>query len=264
MIVVALILTFSATIILSCYLGFKIGQKCSNNEFFEQKKLSEASHELCNVLNILIGYPALIQRAIEDFPENDSKEKVKTYALAISKGSQSISEIAKNLKKDTFTLSTPQQVDLLDVLQDLKMFCEPKIKLEGIDLDIEEPPLDCRYVYGAKTNILQILINLVSNSRDALLELPKQVSKKPHIQIQVEPNHSSNHLAIFIKDNGPGVSEFLSTKLIQSAVTTKTTGQGIGLVLSSRYAEHMGGKLLLVKPKEPTTFALVLKRLNQS
>ena len=85
----------------------------------------------------------------------------------------------------------------------------------------------------------QVLINLVSNATDASLETGGGVAAGWEVQ--------SGRLEIWVRDEGPGLAD--TANLFVPFFTTKTTGSGIGLVLSRQIVEAHGGELTLENRK---------------
>jgi C4-dicarboxylate-specific signal transduction histidine kinase len=81
----------------------------------------------------------------------------------------------------------------------------------------------------------QLLINLIRNAADAALETNGSV--------EVEWIRQNGQVVVSIKDEGLGLAN--TTNLFVPFFTTKTTGSGIGLVLSRQIAEAHGGTLSL-------------------
>lgn len=81
----------------------------------------------------------------------------------------------------------------------------------------------------------QLLINLLRNAADASLETGGGVT--------IGWSRNGTHLDIWIKDEGPGLSN--TANLFVPFFTTKPAGTGIGLVLSRQIAEAHGGSLTL-------------------
>ncbi|MGA2600753.1 MAG: ATP-binding protein [Bryobacteraceae bacterium] len=83
--------------------------------------------------------------------------------------------------------------------------------------------------------IEQLLINLIRNAVDASLET--------HGGVRVGWQRENSHLVVWIRDEGPGLSN--TSNLFVPFFTTKPGGSGIGLVLSRQIAEAHGGTLTL-------------------
>lgn len=109
-----------------------------------------------------------------------------------------------------------------------------------------------------KTRVLQILINLLSNAKQAVMMSETQDSKKIHITMQYADNR--NFFEIRVADNGIGINKSQLKKIFTMGYTTKKKGHGIGLHMSAISASEMGGKLTLESGglNQGATFILTL------
>jgi signal transduction histidine kinase len=92
-----------------------------------------------------------------------------------------------------------------------------------------------------KNKLLQILVNLIQNAKDAVLE-NTNVSKK-EIKIFCKHLPHTDKISISIEDNGVGITENMLTKIFSFGFTTKTAGHGFGLHISALLAKELGGSL---------------------
>jgi C4-dicarboxylate-specific signal transduction histidine kinase len=92
-----------------------------------------------------------------------------------------------------------------------------------------------------RVKIMQILVNLLTNARDACTG--KEAKNPPRITIRTR---SAGPFAfVDVVDNGMGIAPENLTRVFASGFTTKTSGQGIGLHFSSIAAKELGGQLLV-------------------
>ncbi|HYO72209.1 MAG TPA: ATP-binding protein [Archangium sp.] len=86
--------------------------------------------------------------------------------------------------------------------------------------------------------LLQILVNLLSNARHALLE-----SQRPDKQLTLRVEQAGERLRIAVADNGVGIAPENLQRLFSQGFTTKKDGHGFGLHISALSAEELGGSL---------------------
>ncbi len=118
-------------------------------------------------------------------------------------------------------------------------------------------------VYGYKDKFRQCLINLITNSIEAIVANNVQ---KGNIKIEVDAMNPEN-LIIFIDDNGGGVPQSIANNIFDPYFTTKHEGLGTGLGLSfvkNIIDKHMGGQINFRNTYEGVTFILTLpkKKVN--
>ena len=89
-----------------------------------------------------------------------------------------------------------------------------------------------------KPRIMQILINLIKNSVDALTE---NSTENPYICVGATSDKQT--VTFRVADNGIGIPKEKLSQIFQHGFTTKSTGHGFGLHSSANAATEMGGKL---------------------
>jgi len=99
---------------------------------------------------------------------------------------------------------------------------------------------DCE-INALENEFLQVLINVLNNSRDALLE--KQKSNR---FVFIDVKKEDKNVKISIKDNALGIPEDIIKKVFDPYFTTKhnSQGTGIGLYMSEEIvSKHLNGKI---------------------
>ena len=111
-----------------------------------------------------------------------------------------------------------------------------------------------------KFKVMQILVNLISNAKDAILE---SKTKNPTIILRVR-NLNEDNIEITVQDNGIGISEEIHKKVFSYGFTTKKTGHGFGLHSCALTAKEMGGSLVMQSNghKFGAKFILVIPKNN--
>lgn len=121
----------------------------------------------------------------------------------------------------------------------------------GAGLRIEEefdPSLPL--VLGSPDGLVQVLINLIANAREAC-----RTAHKPRVIVRTRfasglQLHSGRAgkpvrlpVELRVSDNGPGVDPALREHIFEPFVTTKKTGQGLGLALVRKLVLDMNGRI---------------------
>ncbi len=126
-----------------------------------------------------------------------------------------------------------------DVIRKTISFVEPSMKYQNIFLRLEaEENLS---VTGYPNEYAQVLLNILSNARDAFVERNIAV---PEIVIKAFGKKSKT--VVTISDNAGGIPEEIMDKIFEPYFTTKALGKGtgVGLYMSKTIIEkHMEGKL---------------------
>jgi len=91
-------------------------------------------------------------------------------------------------------------------------------------------------VKGNRTQIAQVLINLIRNAIEAIATADSEIR-----QVVVHAETASDVLRVQVKDTGPGVPE--GVRLFKQFQTSKETGMGLGLSISRSIVENNGGRI---------------------
>ena len=128
-------------------------------------------------------------------------------------------------------------------------------------VSFERLGIQMRREYGAPVSavmvdrhkLLQILVNLLSNARHALLD-----SGRPDKQLTLRVAQAGERLRISVADNGVGIAPENLQRLFTQGFTTKKDGHGFGLHISALSAEELGGALQCESegPGKGATFTL--------
>src|SRR6185436_9503276 len=102
-------------------------------------------------------------------------------------------------------------------------------------LDLQARPLP---IYADRTQIEQIIVNLMQNAIDAIREAP---GKRREIQLQVWVAKGMAEVAV--RDTGTGVSVGAKERLFEPFFTTKPHGLGMGLAISRSILEAHRGRI---------------------
>lgn len=123
--------------------------------------------------------------------------------------------------------------DISEAFEDTFKLINSQFKNNDIEIIKEIKNIE---LLGYKNELLQVLINLLKNSKEALVE--KSNSIKKYIFITVENNQ--NKVIIKIKDNAGGISKENLNKVFDAYFTTKekSGGTGIGLYICKQIIEN--------------------------
>lgn len=147
-----------------------------------------------------------------------------------------------------------EEVSLCDLVEDAFRIIEPS--LERHQIRLERNFQNVPSVTVEKHKVLQILLNLLRNAKEAI----KENGRDPRLlQVRIYgPNDS--HVRVEVKDSGIGVSPENLTRIFSHGFTTKKDGHGFGLHSGALDAKQMGGSLWAESdgPQHGATFTLEL------
>src|SRR5690606_23113498 len=112
----------------------------------------------------------------------------------------------------------------------------------SVDISPELPPVRCR-----AQQIQQIIMNLVTNARDALNHRYQELAEPKHIEIRAVAieRGGAPWVRLSVHDCGQGIPEDIRARIFDPFFTTKgrDQGTGLGLALSHKIAADHDGEL---------------------
>ncbi|MBF0593276.1 MAG: PAS domain S-box protein [Nitrospirae bacterium] len=129
-------------------------------------------------------------------------------------------------------------VELISMFIDI--FNKNDIVIEIKDNQCPELPVE-----GYPNEVKQVILNILSNSKDAIIVRRNTETIHGHIDIAFSKDGDSNDIIVSIRDNGGGIPKDVIGRIFEPYYTTKgSEGTGIGLYMSKTIIEtNMGGSL---------------------
>lgn len=231
-----------------------------DNDLYGKGKFSELglmsagiAHEISNPLSVIQGRVTQLNRVYRD----PSRQKEVAEGLdSISKHADRISRIIQGLRhyiyRDSATDIEENFIPIQEVIDDVLLFCGQRLKNHGIELRLIN--LESLYVKGHRGQLEQAILNLITNSFDAIDNLPEK-------WIEITGVMMGDVVDIYFKDSGSGIPIEIRSKMMQPFYTTKKEkGTGLGLPLVKGIAEKHGGDLVYIDNTPNTTFLLELQK----
>lgn len=202
--------------------------------------LSRMSHELRTPLNAMLGFAQLIELDRQQPLSTSQKDWVGQIQTAGWHLLEMINDTLDLSRIESGTLKLSCEVlDLRSVIEGTMSMVERDMKARRIGARLEIAP-EAAQVAGDPTRIKQILTNLLTNA-------VKYNVDDGSIEVTARPN-LDGEIEISVADTGLGMNEAQQANLFQpfnrlGRERSSQQGTGIGLVISKRLAELMGGRL---------------------
>jgi PAS domain S-box-containing protein len=215
------------------------------------------AHEINNPINGIMNYAQLIANRL---PEDD---KLRTFASRIVGESERVSAIVRDLlafsRQERWAHSPARLQDIVAATVGLVRAAMRKDRI-ALDVDVPEdlPLIKCR-----SQQIQQVLLNMLTNARDALEERYAAGSPEKRIRVHARRLEKDGRAWIrtTVEDFGGGIPPEIGERVFDPFFTTKSREKGTGLGLSVSYGiakDHHGALWFESEPGSGTRFHLDL------
>ena len=223
-----------------------LNQNVQENEFMNKEELviaqklakldslKEISHEIKNQLSILEINSTLIDK------KHDNIAELKTINKAIGIIKYNLGEI-RNINKEE------EKADIVEIIDTVISLSAENLKVKNNDIIFN----DClnREFKVAKEKIQGAILNIIQNANEAV----------ENDKIEIILKEENNFVELYIANHGQPIEESVKSEIFNSGFTTKEEGWGIGLYISKKNIEKLGGEIRLnVSNNEKTEFLIKL------
>lgn len=133
-----------------------------------------------------------------------------------------------------------EKISITDIVEDAL-----KINMQGIQshcIKIEKEFDKVPLLYVDKHKVMQIIINLISNAKNALVDAEKD-SGEHESRMNIIIKKEDGMIAVDVKDNGVGIEHEDIQHLFEYGFKKRSDGHGFGLHHSAIVANELGGKI---------------------
>jgi len=203
--------------------------------------LSSMSHELRSPLNAILGFAQLIS---SDSPpptpsQTASIDQILHAGWYLLELINEILDLAQ-IESGKLALSL-EPTSLAEVMLECQAMIEPQGQKRSLKMTFPQFDLPC-FVRADRTRLKQVLINLLSNAI-------KYNQPNGTVVVDVDHRCTPEHTRVSVRDTGAGLPPDMLLQLFQpfnrlgQERNSTEEGTGIGLVMSKRLVELMGGEI---------------------
>jgi signal transduction histidine kinase len=133
-----------------------------------------------------------------------------------------------------------------------------KAQLKNHNIEIKTDLKDA-YTKGYKNEFMQTILNIISNSKDAIVEKREKEGDFKG-QIDIKNKIKNGKIIITISDNGGGIPQDSQHRIFEPYFTTKDEGKGtgMGLYMVKEIIERMNGKVYFKNTEKGAEFIIEL------
>jgi signal transduction histidine kinase/ActR/RegA family two-component response regulator len=204
--------------------------------------LANMSHEIRTPMNAILGMTALAM-------DTASRDELQEYLGDVMSSAESL----LSLLNDILDLSKieagrmeldPVPTSVVQVLEETTHFLKSAAAHKGLEVGWSAAPGIPETVLADPLRLRQVLLNLLGNA----IKFTEQGSVRVEVQVESQ-DETDICLAFAVSDTGPGIAEdkqqiiFKSFCQADGSTTRKHGGSGLGLTISLRLVQLMGGRL---------------------
>jgi signal transduction histidine kinase len=218
------------------------------------------AHDFNNLLTVVISGAESLERRIGKDRNLDAIQRSAERAARLT---------GQLLAFSRQQVLAPQSLDLNAVLEGIQPILK-RILGEGIELQTL-PAKDLRRIFADRSQIEQVILNLVVNARDAMPEGGKLTLETMNLEVDevYARNHpdvaAGPHVVLTASDTGFGMDKATQSRAFDPFFTTKERGKGTGLGLATVFGvmQQSGGHIRLCSEVGVgTTFKLYFPELS--
>jgi PAS domain S-box-containing protein len=203
------------------------------------------AHEINQPLSGIVTNASTCLRMLDGSPPNieGARETARRTIRDGNRASEVTSRLRALFSKKNATF---ESFDLNDAVKEVVVLSASELQRNRVVLH-SELAVDLPPVLGDRTQIQQVILNLLKNGWDAL----SFVEDRPRDLLVKTERDEDGGARLSVRDSGVGIDPEVEKKLFQAFQTTKSDGMGIGLSVSRSIIERHQGRLWAIRNEGP-------------
>jgi len=217
----------------------------SETQSYLGRMVAVVSHELKNPLMIIRASAERILKKLQSDESRFIVEEVDRLNQIVT-GYLDFAGARNNFLKND-RIENVNAAELVDNIKKHFQSKYPEHDINWLQFDIK-PDINLQ-TYAR--SLRQVILNLLINGADACL-----AASKP-IRLGINAQDKGDRVAIHVIDHGPGITKKELKRIFTPFYTTKQTGSGLGLFLTKKIIEEMGGLIDIESRKNEKTELII-------
>jgi len=245
-----------------------IKEKSKHQEFIiQQSKLAEIGEVFSSIAHQwkspLVEIATIAQeKAYNEDSNFDGKNNI--YVNDIMVQVKYMTDTINDFQKFIMPSTKKIAFDVHESISEMLEIIRHNLKYNYINVDINVQEGTFMTVLGYKNEFMQTLLNIVNNSKDAIIK-QKKIGNIKKGKITINLINIENYLQLEIIDNGGGIPETFIENIFKPYFTTKDKGHGIGLYMAKLIIEDkIGGKIEAKNLKDGAKFTIRLETYDEN
>ncbi len=195
-------------------------EEIKNNKLLLLGRLfTDLMHEVRNPISVMKINLELLEDGMKNGETSDFEEIISGGKEAVEIMERLIAQTMEFIRGNEDEFETCSVKSIVDTAYRFMVY---QAKKTGIAFHKKLPNEDVS-ILGNKSQIIQVLLNLISNAFDAVGESAKVI---------VKAYYNDENVFIEVIDNGSGIQKEKQQKIFDKFFTTKKSGVGIGLAVT--------------------------------
>ena len=225
------------------------------------------AHEVKNPLSGIRGAAQLLESSVA--------EQDQELTVLIRDEADRIRDLVERMEAFSEKPVERRAVNIHRVLEHVRRLAQTGFAARIRISEIYDPSLPP--VWGNRDQLVQVVLNLVKNAAEAIQSDPLLAERGSgeivlttsyqhgmRLAIAGSPERLHLPLLVTVRDNGPGITEDIKPHLFDAFITSKPSGNGLGLALVAKIVGDHGGVIECESVPRRTVFRVLLPMVAQN